>query len=215
MPLRTLSRQPPLDRIVPCAPPLGVRFVERDVLGTLLSRQGPRDSGRGGQISSAYYDRYGQGDPHFGIIGAFWGERLLGVSSFGVIENRHIHVHDVEVPRDRFWYGRIDAVVVEPACRGHGVGGWLVNINLRYFLAGWPGKLYSISTIAAHKAIAHILGSLGFEVTEDLVKEEDKVSLRIDEGQEEELAHLLAGRVSENARRVFFRLRQEENQTSS
>lgn len=201
----------PLHRIIPCRAPLSVKFLPREALEFMLSRQGLREGGGRERVEAAFLGRYDGTDPHFRIIGAFWRERLLGVTSFGVIENPNIRFHGVEDPENRRHYARVDAVAVDPGCRRCGVGRWLVGTNLRYLLAAWPGRLYSISTIAAHRAIARIFGSYGFEVAPGVREGEQRVSCEIGAEGERRLAALVRERIEREARRVFFRLRQREN----
>lgn len=203
---------PILERIVPCPAHLSMRLVDRGALTELLSRQGPREDGVKGQIESAYLDKYGTGDPRYGVIGVFWKDELLGGGSFAVIENPNFHVHSNDPSGKRKNYGRIDAVVVPPEHRGYGLGRWLVESCLIYMLEAWRGELYSLSTIAAHKAIAFILITLGFnsEVTKEGSVEE-KVSSAIDDEREQELRKALEVKMEQTGMRVAYKIRQAGN----
>lgn len=191
-----------------CSGPMSLHFVGREDLAAMLRRQGERTDGSEGEIEAAYMDRYGKGDPHFGVIGAYWNDTLLGVTSFGVIENRNILAHTGDVSGRRAWYGRIDAVVVPSEYRGFGVSRWLLEANLRYMVEAWPGELYSLSTIAAHKAIAYILSSLGFSVEVKEGMTEERVSLALDDAQERKIREILENKASQSGQLVFFRIRQ-------
>jgi hypothetical protein len=93
-----------------------------------------------------------------------------------------------------------------PSTGALGVSRWLLEANLRYMLEVWPGELYSLSTIAAHKAITYILSSLGFSVEAKEGMTEERVSLAIDE--EWDIRKLLEKKVSQSGQLVFFRIRQ-------
>lgn len=131
----------------------------------------------------------------------------MGATSFGVIENRNILAHSGNLEGRRFWYGRIDAAVVPMEYRGYGVGRWLLEANLLYMLRTWPGDLYSLSTIAAHKAVAYVLSQLGFRVEAKEGMTEEKVSIDIDDGSEENLGEALLRKVEKSGSLVFFRIR--------
>jgi GNAT superfamily N-acetyltransferase len=176
----------------------------------MLLRQGPRPDGSKNQIESAYIDHYDGEDSRYGIVGGFWKGELLGVSAFGVVENPYFRVHSADPSGKRRAYGRVDVVVVLPVYRGFGVGRWVMEASLRYMLMNWPGSLYSLSTVAAHKAIAHILSSYGFDIVSRADSEEEKVSLAIDDEREPALLGMLAERAENNAKRVFFKFRQSE-----
>jgi GNAT superfamily N-acetyltransferase len=125
------------------------------------------------------------------------------VSSFGVVENPYFRVHSDDPSGKLLRYGRVDVVVVLPVYRGFGVDRWLMEVNLRYVLMTWPGSLYSLSTVAAHKAIVHILSSYGFDIVTRADSEEEKVSLAIDDEREPALFGMLAEWAENNAKRVF------------
>lgn len=203
---------PPLEVIAPCGKPMSLRFIGRDAFVGLLARQGARDDGSKGQIESAYLDFYDKGDPHYGVIGAFWKEELLGASSFGVIENPHFQVHTTDSAGRRRFYGRIDAAVVPPEHRGYGGGRWLIEACLLYMLEAWPGELYSLSTVAAHKAISFILTTLGgFKVESREGEVEEKISSHVDDDRERELVNLLRDKIQQTASRVGYKIRQSGN----
>lgn|GEM_PF-6599997 len=79
-----------LGRVLRCSEPMSFHFVGREEMAAMLRRQGERTDGSEGEIEATYMDRYGKGDPRFGVIGAYWNNTLLGETSFGVIENRNI-----------------------------------------------------------------------------------------------------------------------------
>lgn len=199
----------PLEAISPSGKPLSLRFEGREVLAGLLARQGRREDGSKGEIESAYLDLYGKGDPRYGVIGAYWRDELLGASSFGVIENPHFKAHSTDPTGRRRFYGRIDTAVVPPEHRGYGVGRWLIEATLLYMLEAWPGEIYSLSTVAAHKAIVFILTTLGgFKVESKEGSVEEKISSQIDGGRERELLGVLKGKIEQSASRVGYKIRQ-------
>ncbi len=79
-----------------------------------------------------------------------------GVCSFVVRTNRH-------KPDGRNRYGRVDLVIVERQARGLELGRLLTLAGVVQMLADHGEQLYSISCLAAHPAIAHILESVGFK----------------------------------------------------
>ena len=101
-----------LGRVLRCSEPMSFHFVGREEMAAMLRRQG--------EIEATYMDRYGKGDPRFGVIGAYWNNTLLGETSFGVIENYNIRAHTGDASGRRAWYGRIDAAVVPSEYRGFG-----------------------------------------------------------------------------------------------
>lgn len=62
-------------------------------------------------------------------------------------------------------FARIDIVVVAPRFRGLGFGKLLVLVALVHLLEAYEGRLYSISSLAAHPAIERILEHVGFTGT--------------------------------------------------
>lgn len=82
-----------LGRVLRCSEPMSFHFVGREEMAAMLRRQGERTDGSEGEIEATYMDRYGKGDPRFGVIGAYWNNTLLGETSFGVIENYNIRAH--------------------------------------------------------------------------------------------------------------------------
>lgn len=79
-----------------------------------------------------------------------------GVCSLVVRTNPH-------KPDGRNRYGRVDLVIVERQARGLDLGRLLTLAGVVQMLADHGEQLYSISCLAAHPAIAHILEDVGFQ----------------------------------------------------
>ncbi len=80
---------------------------------------------------------------------------VLGVTSFGIFTNS-------KRTESQNLYARIDLVITEKKWRGFGVARILVLSVLVYILELYRKRLYSISCLAAHEAIANILESISF-----------------------------------------------------
>ncbi|MCB0337720.1 MAG: hypothetical protein KDD62_15495 [Bdellovibrionales bacterium] len=108
----------------------------------------------------------------------------------------------------RKYYARIDFVITQPTMRGMGAGRMVLLGALSHLLAQQSSSLYSISCLAGHAAVAHILTSLNFNSKEKpgqtFVHQEFKIS--------EESEKLLANQVNESAfetaKLLHYRLRQ-------
>lgn len=85
------------------------------------------------------------------------GAEVLAVTSFGIFQNLQRSV-GLDL------YARIDLVIAEKKWRGCGISRVLVYCVLIYILKTYGRRLYSISCLAAHDAIAKILESLSFVV---------------------------------------------------
>ena len=79
----------------------------------------------------------------------------LGVTSFLVETN-------AKRPAPRRKFARIDLVITHPAFRGSGVGRLLILLVVAFLLERDGEELYSISCLAAHDAVAHVLEDIQF-----------------------------------------------------
>lgn len=79
----------------------------------------------------------------------------VGVASFCLVKNGARKSGAGE-------FARIDLVITHPSCRGKGYGRLLLLSALTYLLEKSGDRLYSISCLAAHPAIAKVLEDLGF-----------------------------------------------------
>jgi len=62
-------------------------------------------------------------------------------------------------------FSRIDLVITDKSYRGMGVGRFLILSALLHLLKHYRAQIYSISCLAAHAAISHVLESLDFKGT--------------------------------------------------
>lgn len=112
-------------------------------------------------------------------------------------------------PADLF--ARIDIVVVEPRFRGLGFGKLLVLAALVHVLDAYEGRLYSISSLAAHPAMERILEQVGFTGTpranRDFVHEE----LKLETVNHGVVMGDLTAAASAAAHQASFRARQQFN----
>ena len=79
----------------------------------------------------------------------------LGVTSFLLETN-------AKRPAPRRKFARIDLVITHPAFRGNGIGRLLILLVVAFLLERNGEELYSISCLAAHDAVAHVLEDIRF-----------------------------------------------------
>lgn len=91
-------------------------------------------------------------------------EDNIGMTSFTLHENSMR-------PDKRKHYARVDLVIVPDVFRGLGASKIVVLACLIDLLREFGDRIYSISCLAGHDAIAHILSQLGF--TENRQKKDD------------------------------------------
>jgi GNAT superfamily N-acetyltransferase len=108
-------------------------------------------------------------------------------------------------PADHF--GRIDLVIVAPHLRGLGLGRVLVLAGLVHLMEQPLPRLYSISCLAAHAAIARVLESLGFTATERRDRGFVHEELRIDQADTGELIGTWRGELGRALRAAAYRAR--------
>jgi predicted GNAT family N-acyltransferase len=114
---------------------------------------------------------------------------------------------------ERCKYGRIDLVIVRSCYRGLGVSRVMLLIALLEMLTRQSGKLYSISCLAGHAAIAHMLEQFGFsrleKPGEEFIREE---YLLVDDRDEQMLRERLVSELADTVRLVNYRLRQRREE---
>lgn len=134
----------------------------------------------------------------------------LGVTSFLVETN-------ARRPAPRRKFARIDLVITHPVFRGMGVGRLLMLLVVAFLLERNGDELYSISCLAAHDAVAHVLEDIQFTERpppprpfEEVTYKHEHLRLGEDEGGIDLAAYQQdIHRMSEhNVRMVNFRLRQ-------
>jgi GNAT superfamily N-acetyltransferase len=195
-PARSSFRPPPvqgaLDDLFAAAPRLRLSRGERDAYLALRLREPQLVSLADGRPAAA---------AALEALVLREGDAVLGAVSYGVQANPNR-------PPGHARYARIDIVVVPPEARGLGCGRLLLACVTAHLLRSQGGQLYSLSCLAAHPAIAHVLESAGFlpgpRTALHYVHEELRVEL---EGRAA-LAARWDGEVAAALRRVAFALRQ-------
>lgn len=137
------------------------------------------------------------------LLVLYWDKMPIGALSYLIQQNSYR-----KSPRDH--YARIDLVIVPESYEGNGLSFLLVSCAQLFFLESLPHKIYSISCLAAHPAIAHVLKSYGFQPKgqndKNFVEYEQVVSdenaLKIKKSAIESAC--------ERAQVVHYRLRQEQ-----
>lgn len=131
-----------------------------------------------------------------------------GVTSFLVETN-------VQRPAPPRKYARIDLVITEPDARGLGVGRLMLLSVLIHLLETEGTNLYSISCLAAHPAIEHVLGQLDFgekpSADHGLHAEAQQykhMEIRLDQSTLEDYKRKVLVKTSEALRVINYRLRQ-------
>lgn len=106
-------------------------------------------------------------------------------------------------------YGRIDLVIMDKRYRGLGLGRVLVLGALAQLIAQHHNRLYSISCLAAHGAIAKILEELNFsgEIRSD--KNFKHEEFKLDGVDQSVLLETLVDKTAAAAQQANFRMRQQ------
>ncbi len=127
--------------------------------------------------------------------------RPAGVTSFLVETN----VKRPEPPRK---YARVDLVITESGSRGLGIGRLMIYSVLTRLLETEGKNLYSISCLAAHPAVEHVLSEAGFsgEVRPD--QNFRHMGIRLDQLQLADYKRKILVKTSEALRVTNYRLRQ-------
>lgn len=76
-------------------------------------------------------------------------------------------------------FGRLDLVMVAKPFRGFGLGRIAIFAGLIQMLAAFGPQLYSLSCLAGHKAVAHVLSQLGMTLRSDRQSDFDHYSMEL------------------------------------
>ncbi len=135
------------------------------------------------------------------------GGKPRGVLSFTVGVNKYRHTSPNK-------FARIDLVIVDKDCRKLGYARLLIFATLLHLLKTYGGNLYSISCLAAHKAIEKTLEKLDFsgDRREEMGFKHEE--LKLESLKHEDLAGKFYDMTADWLHVVNFRLRQEENSSS-
>ena len=112
---------------------------------------------------------------------------------------------------DRSYFGRLDLVMTFEQYRGFGLGRIVMLAALGHAIETYGNRLYSISCLAAHEAVAHVLESLGFErrVTSDELYVQEQYAL--DDSAAVVLVDSVVDELSRSAQRAAYRVRQSKS----
>lgn len=106
-------------------------------------------------------------------------------------------------------FARIDLVIVQNCYRGLGLGKLLVLSSIVQAIDAYADRLYSISCLAAHGAMAKILERVGFARTERENRNFIHEELRLDRGNIAELTERFVAEARAAAQAANFRIRQQ------
>lgn len=125
----------------------------------------------------------------------------VGVASFCLVRNEARRSGARE-------FARIDLVITHPSSRGKGYGRLLLLAALTYILEKSGGRLYSISCLAAHPAIAKVLEDLGFSGERRAGRDFTLETLALGAGDAARLRKDFSARLTAHLRIVNYRARQ-------
>ena len=121
----------------------------------------------------------------------------------------YVQANDKRKHHENLW-ARIDLVVVLKTYRRMGVARAVVLCVLVYMTKVYGDRLYSISCLAAHKAIERILRDLQFVTKPVGDKEYVHQELRVTKNSCKEILRLLNSEAEKALRVVSYRFRQEQ-----
>lgn len=192
-----LSPAPELLRLFNAVPGLRLTWDDRDIYRQLRSQEP--------HLVSCVDDA----SQHFGntmeLLGLQCAARPVASLSIILQTNRYR-------PPGHALYARIDLVMVDP--RERGLGRLLLLSALTHLFHTHGTQLYSISCLAAHPAVAHILEGAGFTPRATNENDFQHEEIRLDSLSGSELAALLTqstGKTAEALRLIQFRLRQQQD----
>ncbi len=131
-----------------------------------------------GGIKSQYEHELLHGDPDVGTLALDACGKTVGALSYALLPLRN---------EPGTVGGRVDVVLTEPECRGHGIASLLIATLLVRFFEEHGDRLRSFSVIAAHPSIGSIAERFGFTRLE--TGESDLYTLRIEPGDGEAFAN--------------------------
>ena len=109
---------------------------------------------------------------------------------------------------ERDHFARIDIVIVEKEFRRLGFGKLLVFTAIKYLLDRWGARIYSISCLAAHDAMAKILDDIGFHAEQRPEENFKRETISFSEVDQDEFSALVDSRLENSVQLVRYRLRQ-------
>ena len=128
----------------------------------------------------------------------------LGVLSLVVKKNKY-----KAYPANQ--YARIDLVIVNKNSRSRGIGRLLIFCAITYLLRTRGNRIYSISCLAAHKAVEKVLKDLSFQEHQGQDKNFWQGAFQLEGLDTEELTRRFAEQTSLCLKMTNFRLRQGQD----
>lgn len=125
----------------------------------------------------------------------------LGVLSLVVKKNKY-----KAYPANQ--YARIDLVIVNKSSRSLGIGRLLIFCAITYLLRTRGNRIYSISCLAAHKAVEKVLKDLSFQGPQEQDKNYWQGTFQLEGLDTEELTCRFVEQTSLCLKKTNFRLRQ-------
>jgi len=129
---------------------------------------------------------------------------LAGCASYAVMNNAN-------KAGARNLYARIDLVITKVSFRGLGTSRLLILVLMAYLLEKFGPHLYSISCLAAHPAIEHVLEKLGFSPEKSPDRNYTKEILDLSARDTGELFDWYRKEAENSLRLVKYHLRQQKN----
>lgn len=142
-----------------------------------------------GPVGSQYADQLRANAPEVGALAFDACHSTVGAVSYGL---------HPEAAAPGMLTGRLDVVMVDPKCRGLGIGGLLMAHLFSWLAQAHGANLRHVSTMAVHPAVAAFVTRLGFE----LVGTERSPLYTVDLSEPEQRERFLSGCEKEEARRL-------------
>ncbi len=171
-----------------------LRFSEFDKFATAHRREP--------HLGSSYNDDPQQKNGIFDVLGLHYNGAQVASLSFFIEKNK------MKKRQEPDHFARIDIVIVEKEFRRLGLGKILVFTAIKYLLDRWGARIYSISCLAAHDAMAKILDDIGFHAEQRPEENFIRATISFDEVNQDEFSALINSRLEDSIQLVRYRLRQ-------
>ena len=152
-------------------------------------------------LGSSYNDDPEKGQGIFDVLCLYYKGAQVASLSFFVEKNKMKR-------QEPDHFARIDIVIVENEFRRLGLGKLLVFTAIKYLLDRWSARIYSISCLAAHDAMAKILDGIGFHAEQRPEENFIRATISFDEVNQDEFSALINSRLEDSIQLVRYRLRQ-------
>ena len=156
------------------------------------------------QLGSSYNDDPQQKNGLFDVLGLHYNGAQVASLSFFIEKNK------MKKRDEPDHFARIDIVIVEKEFRRLGLGKILVFTAIKYLLDRWGARIYSISCLAAHDAMAKILDDIGFHTEQRPDEDFIRKTITFSEVDQDEFSTLIDTRLEGSIQLANYRLRQPE-----